>query len=358
MTQLPPVNPPMIEERPAKEPWLAASLSWLLPGLGQFYAGAWLGGAAMLGLNLLVGIGTTWALFCPQGTMLAAVVMILACLLLAALNIWLAHRAARRVNSPAGEVARKACKDPYLAFFLSLLLPGIGHLYLRRWVWGIALFLVAMAIARLPILWSIAVNGLFAPVAALLAWRAGPPQRQGRRTTVFGLTGLAIARLALVFGAALLFRVFLVHAFSVPLGSMAPAIEPGDRVLVWKQPWQIQRGDIIVFRNPTDREQSYVVKRVAALGGETVECRPDGLYVNGARVAAAPLDQMTFNTLPNQEYALEGRPFTVPPGHLFVLGDNTAKSFDGRFFGPVPTVDVIGKAYKRYWPLSHVGPLR
>jgi signal peptidase I len=158
----------------------------------------------------------------------------------------------------------------------------------------------------------------------------------------------------------LVVRQYVVEAFIAPTASMAPTIQPGDRVLVWKRPFVPQRGDLIVFLNPRDRREEYV-KRLAAVAGETIEFRRDGAYINGAL-----LDRQSFGGLPYEDaelppsfrrWAIEGSPFTVPPGYVFVLGDNIGRSVDSRFFGPVPLSDVIGKAYKRYWPPQRAGPL-
>jgi signal peptidase I len=138
---------------------------------------------------------------------------------------------------------------------------------------------------------------------------------------------------------------------------MAPTIQAGDKILVLKSvSYRPQRGDIVVFRNPLDRAINFV-KRVAALEGETVELKEDGTYVNGSKLTEGVWGRIPHVAIMRQEYADEGRPFTVPPGHIFVVGDNTQRSYDSRFFGPVPLSDVRGRAYKRYWPLGRVGPI-
>jgi signal peptidase I len=138
---------------------------------------------------------------------------------------------------------------------------------------------------------------------------------------------------------------------------MAPTIQPGDKILVLKSAsYHPQRGDIVVFRSPLDRAQHYV-KRVAAVEGETVEFKEDGVYVNGSKLTEGVWGRIPHVAIARQEYAAEGRPVTVPPDHVFVVGDNTQKSFDSRFYGPIPLSDIKGRAYKRYWPLERIGPI-
>jgi signal peptidase I len=59
----------------------------------------------------------------------------------------------------------------------------------------------------------------------------------------------------------------------------------------------------------------------------------------------------------SQRYAAPDQPYTVPEGTVFVAGDNSPMSFDSRFFGAIPLEDVIGRAYKIYWPPWRAGPL-
>jgi signal peptidase I len=135
------------EPRLAKEPWLAVNLSYLMPGVGQFYARAWGVGVLFLaGFNLLYAV-TMWEMLSPQGSLLVGVLMLLPMLAVKILSLFHAHARAKRLNLPEAEQARKQVKDPYLAAFLTQLLPGVGHLYLRRWILGLVFLLVWFGIA-------------------------------------------------------------------------------------------------------------------------------------------------------------------------------------------------------------------
>jgi signal peptidase I len=201
--------------------------------------------------------------------------------------------------------------------------------------------------------------------ACALAWRASPADRRGGPGGVI-VVCLLVALIPLAgWGVGLSTKAWVVEAFKVPTGSMESTIMPGDRLLVWKTAFRPERGDIIVFRNPMDRSQNYV-KRVIATEGETVELKDGAIYVDGKKVtsgfvgriryAPARTSTSTDSVVP-EKYAGPDNPFEIPPGHVFVLGDNVERSYDSREFGPIPVTDVIGKAYKRFWPLSQAGPL-
>jgi signal peptidase I len=141
-------------------------------------------------------------------------------------------------------------------------------------------------------------------------------------------------------------------------GSMIPTLKVGpgilqkDRVLINKLAYDFgepRRGDIALFESVEGGEDD-LIKRVIAVEGDTVQIRHGILYVNGKRRAEPylkrrPKDLRSFG------------PETVPEGHIFVMGDNRALSYDSRYFGPVPEDNLIGEAVLRYWPVNRVGLL-
>jgi len=163
-----------------------------------------------------------------------------------------------------------------------------------------------------------------------------------------------------VLGAALpiwIVATFLVMVARVDGNSMNPTYRNGDLLLLYKLPrwlnaWGLDdawpnHGDIIVFKGPPGHPESYatgllgieyrpyLLKRVAGLPGDRVEIRDGFLYRNGQRV-----------TEPHTtgEAAQDAPPVTVPPGSVFVLGDNRflGDSIDSRYFGPVLMRDIAG----------------
>ena len=111
-----------------------------------------------------------------------------------------------------------------------------------------------------------------------------------------------------------------------------------------------ERGDIIVFEPPYASDKPYV-KRVIGLPGDTIAIRQDHLvYVNGQ-----PLEEHYIAAPPRNIYPADGGEYVVPPGMIFVMGDNRNNSSDSRSFSAVSLDSVIGKAVVSYWPLDDFG---
>lgn len=163
---------------------------------------------------------------------------------------------------------------------------------------------------------------------------------------------------------ALFVRTFVVQAFKIPSGSMLPTLQIGDHLLVNKFSYGVRlpvtgtslisrqgpaRGDVVVFRFPRDRSLDYI-KRVVAIGGDTIEVREKQVFVNGEQVENphaqfTSRDIMSSGAGPRDNFG----PVTVPEGKIFVMGDNRDNSYDSRFWGFVDLRDVLGKALIIYW---------
>jgi len=120
-----------------------------------------------------------------------------------------------------------------------------------------------------------------------------------------------------------------------------------------------KRGDIIVFEFPKDRKQDYI-KRCVALAGQTVEVRNKRVYIDGV-----PQDEpYAVHKDPhiNADIRDNFGPYRVPPGCLFMMGDNRDYSYDSRYWGPVDYKLVHGRAWFTYFswdPKRHLPrPLR
>jgi signal peptidase I len=163
---------------------------------------------------------------------------------------------------------------------------------------------------------------------------------------------------------------FVVQAFQIPSGSMIPKLLIGDFLLVNKMAYvrpsssfegvlvprkPIQRKDIVVFKWPRDLTKDFV-KRVIGLEGEKVEIRAKQLYINDQPVdepykvhkdspAYSKEDQYQYDLAIGAEYG----PVTVPPGHLFVMGDNRDDSADSRTWGFVPLANIKGRPWIIYF---------
>jgi signal peptidase I len=177
--------------------------------------------------------------------------------------------------------------------------------------------------------------------------------------------------LVVAFILATFIRTFVVQAFKIPTGSMeknlligdhllvnkvvySPSVAPLEGRLLGKKP--IKRGDVVVFKYPDEPARDFI-KRVIGLPGETVEIREKKVYIDGK-----PLEEPYVHFLEpplspqDPEYGLrvEGRgdgygPRQIPPGQLFVMGDNRDNSRDSRYWGFLPVDQVKGRALLVYW---------
>ncbi|MFQ3581864.1 MAG: signal peptidase I [Chloracidobacterium sp.] len=213
---------------------------------------------------------------------------------------------------------------------------------------------------------------------------------------------------------------FVVRSVNVPTGSMNNAIYSGDFLLVNKfifgyegglpldgfTPHRpIRRGDIVVFKFPQSEDQNYV-KRVIGLPGETIEIRGQRVYIDGKELpetriiaendltdggrlnvleeypaegaqwnvyyrpgsdfeyddredeplAEVPLPSGRYRDYKNEPHYGIGRPFKIPEGCYFAMGDNRDNSLDSRYWGPVPRDHVIGRplfVYASFDPSPH-----
>ena len=166
----------------------------------------------------------------------------------------------------------------------------------------------------------------------------------GRMKLTGSFARLLVQPLLIGLVAALVARATLLQAYSIPSASMAPTLQPGDHILVTPRTsflgTDVERGDVVVFRNP-DAGPGFFVKRVVAVGGDHLEIRGGKVRLNGKPLREAFLDPSVVT---------EGRALEIiPAGHVFVLGDNRADSIDSRAWGFLPEERVVGKARVIFW---------
>ena len=242
--------------------------------------------------------------------------------------------------------------------------------------------------------------------------REAPRERaepEGRGSTLRFFLSLALL--------AWILRSLIVAPFSIPSGSMLPTLQIGDYLLVAKWPygyarvsfpWGIppihgrvfgdlpKRGDVVVFRHPS--EQADLIKRVIGLPGDTVEVRAGAVLLNGKPLPRQPIGPVRNPVSPNspckhvgpgvtapredeataclypafREQLPDGTSYItldqvstgqaddfpaerVPPGHIFLMGDNRDDSLDSRFppaeggVGMLPVDKLIGRALVTFW---------
>lgn len=163
---------------------------------------------------------------------------------------------------------------------------------------------------------------------------------------------------------AIIIRAFLVQAFKIPSSSMEPTLLVGDHILVNKFVYGVRvpftdarwprfktpdRGDVIVFVYPEDRTKDYI-KRIVAIPGDVIEIRHRKVLLNGKESAESYAHYYGPKGGPHGfDIANNMPPKRVPPGKLFVMGDNRDNSQDSRFWGFVPIEDVKGEAFMIYF---------
>lgn len=165
--------------------------------------------------------------------------------------------------------------------------------------------------------------------------------------------------LAIAVVAVILVRMYVVEPYIIPSESMDPTIEVGDMVLGEKVSLKSEtpkRGDIVFFKNPDpDSAHGVLVKRVVAVGGQTVDLRYGKVYIDGVEEKGGHAHGMS---MPLEERYLEtdvSFPYTVPEGYIWVMGDNRENSLDSRSFGAIPVDTVYAESWIRYWPVNRIG---
>ncbi len=292
-------------------------------------------------------------------------------------------------------------RKTWLALLLTVLAPGVGHIYCGRarkglWIYGIyvlsALVLVGVfaAVAHL----GPSITGLYALltmyglgiivvlgfiyvvidsiVAASRAKKRFIPGRLNRWYVYLLLIALCWSIGPDTFQ--------LIRAYRIPSSSNEPSLIIGDRVFVNMKVYRKEtpkKGDMIVFIYPLDAAKDYV-KRVIALPGETIEIREYEVLVNGNKL---PRERVVRDLEPESldkqgsgvyreknvkaGYLVSIAPYMksggtiaktlVPEGHYYVLGDNRSFSADSRFYGPIPRESIRGRLDYIYWPADRFG---
>jgi signal peptidase I len=187
---------------------------------------------------------------------------------------------------------------------------------------------------------------------------------------------------------AVVIRSYIVQPFKIPSGSMRMTLIEGDHLFVNKLRYgptllptfqmdipklnasikwpeallpltkkrlpgfdKPKRGDVIVFVYPNDRSKDFI-KRLIGLPGDQVEIRDGKVWINGAPMVDERNKNIYYYN--RGDFAPVRGVITVPPGHVFVLGDNSGSSHDSRYWGFVPEADIIGKAEFIFWPPNRI----
>ncbi|MCC3762407.1 signal peptidase I [Glycomyces sp. TRM65418] len=200
--------------------------------------------------------------------------------------------------------------------------------------------------------------------------------------------------LVVAFSAAVLLRTFAVQPFYIPSGSMEQTLQEGDKVLVLKLTTTLrtpQRGEVVVFRGTDSWDPEYrpaggeegllddvttavldliglarpdekdFIKRVIAVGGDTVACCDEGgnVVVNGVSLDESEYvyDDAPLDVDPGTCHSRRFDEVAIPEGEVWVMGDHRGDSKDSRCQGPVPVENLIGRAIALVWPTDRAREL-
>lgn len=331
-----------------KEPWLAANLSLFFPGIGQLYTGKMIRGYSLIitqvGLYALSG----WLILSQIGNIFIGEILLLATFALSIWGIFDAYDCAKKANPPSFEKLRTSRKDPWLAVFLSRLVPGAGHLYINR-LWLSVLFFTFFVTSLLVQLVPILLKSL----VFYHVYIASTVRRERNQMPI-----LCMALVSILFSIIISMQMFFItthiaDSHVITTNEMNPTLQSGDRVIVDKQTYHFrspQRQDVVLFLPPEALQDNHFreafVQRIIGLPGERVEIQKGIVYIN-----SQPLEE---------NYRQGGSPdaftpITVPANSYFVLGDNRNHSYDSEDWGFLPRQNILGKVTKRFFPPQRMG---
>ena len=295
-------------------------------------------------------------------------------------------------------------REPLIAVLLSVLAPGLGHIYCGKPAKGLVLFFLGFVFVPIMVFCPQNVSSAFILTAILAsiilliavffyavvdAWfqaKRSDEHYEVKKYNQWYLYVLIII-ISLSYPPVMSFsiRQSLVQAYKMGAGSMLPNLMVNDCVILNKTAYRHRLpeiGDVIAFKPPHDRNLIYV-KRIVALPGDTIEIKGNILYINDRPLQyrkVAPLQcvkvspdsssviesgitgEIVEEIRSNKSYRIQlfkssrvnsSADFaktTVPDMYYFVMGDNRDNSMDSRHFGPIPLADILGKVDFIYLP--------
>lgn len=260
-------------------------------------------------------------------------------------------------------------RKPWLAGLLTFLSVGLGHFYTGKPKRGLVLFLVgqvlfiaAMSCLLLPGLslniFAVLLIGLLYTVYCLVdAVKTAKKHEEDYQLKACNkwyyyllfwvCTAVLVQPLTDLF-----IKSNIVQAYKIPSSSMLPTLLVGDHVLADKFIYgrkDPERGEIIIFAYPLNPAEDFI-KRIVAVGGDTIEIINKRTFVNGKELEEDYVMFQHQNILPGNISPRDNfGPVSVPEGTVFVLGDNRDNAHDSRYWGFVKKEEIKGKSMSIYW---------
>ena len=235
------------------------------------------------------------------------------------------------------------------------------------WLAGLSLYGVFAAILWiLPHVPNSVALAAFLPAIIGQLWMLWDSWRPGRMTSS---RWLLFVVLAMAFATAPVPSPWLAKSYTLPTSAMEPTLRgeqsgQSDHFVVNHAAYWFnapQRGDIVVFGTQgikgIENEVRYsgpqvYTKRLVGMPGETIEIRDGHVFANGRLLNPDDgIPDVTY-TVPTYGHA-DGK-WVVPQGSYFVIGDNSLRSSDSRYWGSVPAANITGKVARIYWPLARM----
>ena len=261
-------------------------------------------------------------------------------------------------------------RKPWIAGLLTFFTIGLGHLYSGKAKKGIILYFLGQGTILaifLPFIWLspnilvfllVVVCGLgfliFCILDAIRASRRNKltyELRKYNRWYVYVLV-LAVNLCFIQPAVESAIKSEIVQAYRIPSGAMKPTLQIGDHILADKYIYKKtgpKRGDIVIFPFPADPSKDFI-KRVVAVGGETIEIIDKQISINGEIIVEPFVIHTDSKVCRDKKRPRDNfGPAKVPDDSLFVMGDNRDHSYDSRFWGFVKKASVKGKAASIYW---------
>ncbi len=274
---------------------------------------------------------------------------------------------ANQTKDTAEDTIKTKKRKPFLAAFLSFIMPGLGQVYNAQLKKGAIFFSIVFLV---PIV--LAIPGLYKSFSGMLlvlileilftiyiivdAFRYA----RNKAIELKPYNKLAIYLLIIALGVGTSFvsdYLIGIKAYKIPEATMSPTLQNRDHFYVDLRPKNIKRGDIIVFAYPEDPRREFY-KRVVAIGGDVIEAVDREIYINGTRIDEPYVLHTETTILPAHASKRDNfGPITVPENSVYVLGDNRENSHDSRFWGFVDEEAIRGRALYIYWSedLNRIG---